>query len=305
MNQHWGFILNPIAGDGYSGKQREAVRSMIKKYQPSGELQLTEAPGHATDLAADYIRRGFTHIVVVGGDGTVHEAAQVMVGNPDVALGVISAGTGNDFIQIAGFPDRFGANEWKTLFRGNRVSLDVGTCNGRYFFNGMGLGFDAEMTAAVTAYRERTGHVSKGKYTYFIVKTLLGYREKTMYTGIDGERIKERCFLTTCSIGRRFAGGYYMTPLAIANDGLLDVMRIQPLSLPERLNILLKVPKGSHLGHKKVGYQRTEGLTIELEKETAAHLDGELLFSKKFEIGILPGALNLIYNPEGNHYLSL
>ena len=70
----------------------------------------------------------------------------------------------------------------------------------------------------------------------------------------------------------------------------------------QRLNILLMVPKGTHINDKKVNYFQTEKLSLEFPQEVPYHVDGELYFSQHFEVGIMPGALNIIYNPEGNHY---
>ncbi|MBA4322574.1 MAG: hypothetical protein C0408_07120, partial [Odoribacter sp.] len=90
-----------------------------------------------------------------------------------------------------------------------------------------------------------------------------------------------------------------------ANDGLLDVCSIKKLSLLQRLRILLMVPKGTHINDKKVNYYQTEKLSIEFPEKVPFHVDGELYFSEKFEIGIMPCALKIIYNPEGDHFFNI
>ena len=230
---------------------------------------------------------------------------QRLLHEKNVTIGIVPAGTGNDFIQILGFPDRFEEEHWKVLFEKNTISMDVGLCNGLPFLNGMGLGFDAQVAAE--NYTE-PGKVKKGgkyKYIYHILKTLLLYKEKRM-TVLSAETKHETdCFINTVSIGRRFAGGFFLTPKAIANDGLLDVCMIEKLSLPERIMILPKVPKGTHLQNKKVNYYQTGKIEIEFSHEVPFHLDGELHFSKHFDISILPGAVNIIYNPSGNHFFRI
>jgi len=166
----------------------------------------------------------------------------------------------------------------------------------------MGLGFDAQVAAE--NYTE-PGKVKKGgkyKYIWHIVKTLLFFREKRM-TVLETEGSRETdCFINTISNGRRFAGGFFLTPKAIANDGLLDVCMIKKLNLIQRFAILLKVPEGKHITDKKVNYYQTPGLKLEFTEEVPFHVDGELYFSRKFEVKILPGALKTIYNPDGNHF---
>jgi diacylglycerol kinase (ATP) len=110
--------------------------------------------------------------------------------------------------------------------------------------------------------------------------------------------------MNTIANGRRFAGGFYLTPEALANDGLLDVCAIKEVSLPQRLRILLMVPKGTHINDPRVHYYKTEKLSLEFPSEVPFHVDGELFYSKDFEVTALPRALNVIYNPEGRHYFN-
>jgi diacylglycerol kinase (ATP) len=301
-NKEWVFIINPIAGNGFGKTIVPRLEAMIKKHNIEAELVLTERSGHAAELSEKYLNKGFRYIIGVGGDGTLNEIARPLVNRKDVTLGVIPAGTGNDFIQIAGFPNRFTDNDWDIFFKREVIAMDIGYVNGRIFLNGMGLGFDAQVAAE--NYSE-PGKVKKGgkhKYIWHIVKTLLFFKEKRM-TVITGNGSHETdCFINTIAIGRRFAGGFFLTPNAIANDGLLDVCMIKKLSLFERFSILLKVPAGKHITDKKVNYYQTPGINLEFPEEVPFHVDGELFFSRKFDVTILPAALNIIYNPDGNHF---
>jgi diacylglycerol kinase (ATP) len=305
QNKEWVFIINPVAGNGFAKTLRPKLEEMIHKYSVDALVVFSEKPGHAAQLARHYAENGSKYIIGVGGDGTINEIASTLFHEKDVTIGLVPAGTGNDFIQILGFPDRFGEEHWKVLFEKKTISMDVGLCNGLPFLNGMGLGFDAQVAAE--NYIE-PGEVKKGgkyKYLYQILKTLLLYKEKRMTVLSAKNNHETDCFINTVSIGRRFAGGFFLTPKAIANDGLLDVCMIEKLSLPERIMILPKVPKGTHLQNKKVNYYQTGKIEIEFSHEVPFHLDGELHFSKHFDISILPGAINIIYNPSGNHFFMI
>ncbi len=300
----WIFIVNPTAGNGFAGTIVPEINRMIEKHKIDGEIVLTERPGHASILSRLYFEKGFNRIIGVGGDGTLNEIARPLAGEKDVVIGIIPAGTGNDFIQILGFPGRFGKNEWDIFFRESIISMDAGSVNGKIFLNGMGLGFDAQVAAE--NYTE-PGKVKKGgayKYIWHIIKTLLFYKEKQMVVTLGQAKSETDCFINTISIGRRFAGGFFLTPQAIANDGLLDVCSIKRLNLIQRFKILLKVPKGKHITDKKVNYYQTTGLNLEFQNEVPFHIDGELFFSGKFNVSILPGAFNIIYNPDGNHFFN-
>ena len=120
---------------------------------------------------------------------------------------------------------------------------------------------------------------------------------------INGQdKTETDCFINTIANGRRFAGGFFLTPEALADDGLLDICMIKRLSLPERFNILLKVPKGSHINDRRVNYYKTTAINIEFQSEVPFHVDGELNFASNFSIKVLPLALKMIFNPDGKHY---
>jgi diacylglycerol kinase (ATP) len=298
----WIFIVNPVAGNGFAKTMVPVIEEKLKKYNIDGEVILTERSGHATELSKFYYEKGYKYIIGVGGDGTVNEIARSLINKKDVVIGVIPAGTGNDFIQVLGFPDRFAEKEWDIFFKKNIIAMDAGTVNGMIFLNGMGLGFDAQVAAE--NYTE-SGKVKKGgkqKYLWQIIKTILFFREKRMVVTDGSSKSETDCFINTISIGRRFAGGFLLTPKALADDGLLDVCSIKKLNLFQRFRIFLKVPKGNHITDKKVIYYQTARLDIEFPEKVPFHVDGELNFAKNFSVNILPNALKIIFNPDGNHF---
>lgn len=301
----WVFIVNPTAGNYYAKTLVPKIEEEIKKHQLNATIVFTEKKGHATILAKQYAELGTKYIVSVGGDGTLNEIATALINLQNIVLGVIPAGTGNDFIQILGFPNRFEEKHWDIFFKKNITKLDTGSCNGIPFFNGMGLGFDAEVAAQNYVNEGEVKRGGKDKYIWHIVKTLLFFKEKKMKVLSGSDHHETNCFINTVSIGRRFAGGFFLTPKAIANDGLLDVCMIKQLNLFQRFNILIKVPKGTHIFDKKVHYYQSDKLSLEFNQKVPFHVDGELYFASNFQIEILPNALKAIYNPEGDHFLRI
>ena len=298
----WAFIINPVAGNGFAGTMAPILKEMIARYNIDAEIVHTRRSGHATELSASFLKKGFSYIIGVGGDGTFNEIARPLVNIRDVTAGLIPAGTGNDFIQILGFPDRFGEKEWEQFFKTNTISMDAGLCNGLMFLNGMGLGFDAQVAAENYTGPGEVKEGGKHKYIWHIIKTLLFFKEKKMTVINENDRHETDCFINTIAIGRRFAGGFFLTPKAIANDGLLDVCMIKKLNLIQRFNILLKVPKGNHILDSKVNYYQTPSINLEFSEKVPFHVDGELNFATRFDVTILPSALNIIFNPDGNHF---
>jgi len=298
----WVFIVNPIAGNGYGKTIVPKLKEMLLKHNVDAEIVFTERNGHATELSDEYFRNGYRNIIAVGGDGTFNEVARSLINKENVNAGLVPAGTGNDFVQILGFPDRFADKDWDTFFNSRVTGLDAGSCNGMIFFNGMGLGFDAQVAAENYTEPGKVKQGGKYKYIWHIIKTLLFFREKRMTVITSSGRHESDCFINTIAIGRRFAGGFFLTPKAIADDGLLDVCMIKKLSLPERFSILIKVPKGEHTIDKRVNYYQTKEINLEFPEVVPFHVDGELNFSDKFAVAVIPKSLTIIYNPDGTHF---
>jgi diacylglycerol kinase (ATP) len=303
--QKWCFIVNPTAGGGFGKELLPELEEQLAKRSLDASILITERHDHAIELSKHGLEKGCTHIIAVGGDGTMNEVARPLIGQNQVTTGLIPAGTGNDFIQILGFPDRFSEEYWDIFFKQSSIDMDVGVVNGLYFLNGMGLGFDAQVAAE--NYVE-PGEVAKGsgkgKYIWHIVKTLLFYKEGKVTISSRDQEQESDCFINTISIGRRFAGSFFLTPEAIANDGLLDVCMIRKLNLLQRFKILSMVPKGTHISDRKVDYYQTEKILVDFGKKVPFHVDGELYFDTTFEVGLRPSALHIIYNPEGKHFFN-
>jgi len=304
-NTKWVFITNPIAGNGDGEKIIPLLEQKLGEFNIPGEIVITEYHGHATDLAEKYASEGYGHIIAVGGDGTMNEVAKVLLERKDIITGIIPAGTGNDFVQILGFPDRFEEEHWKIFFEQHTIRMDYGTCNNIPFLNGMGLGFDAEVAAK--NYVEPGGETKmggKGKYLKAILGTLFFFKEYQVTFRSEGKEEESACFLNTISNGRRFAGGFFLTPHAIANDGLLDVCLVKKIGLLKRLDILMKVPKGTHTDDKKVYYYKTPQVEVDFKQEVPFHVDGEVSYASRFLVKIHREKIPIIFNPSGNHYFN-
>jgi YegS/Rv2252/BmrU family lipid kinase len=303
--EKWCFIVNPTAGGGFGKELLPELEKQLANRSLDATILVTDRHDHAIELSKQSLKKGCSHIIAVGGDGTMNEVARPLIGQKQVTTGLIPAGTGNDFNQILGFPDRFSLEHWDIFFRQSSIDMDVGEVNGLYFLNGMGLGFDAQVAAE--NYVE-PGEVAKGngkgKYIWHIVKTLLFYKEGKVTINSRDQKQETDCFINTISIGRRFAGSFLLTPEAIANDGLLDVCMIKKLNLLQRFKILSMVPKGTHIADRKVDYYQTEHISVNFGKKVPFHVDGELYFDSTFKVGLLPSALHIIYNPEGKHFFN-
>jgi|Deesub1362B_J571_1020462.scaffolds.fasta_scaffold00036_80 YegS/Rv2252/BmrU family lipid kinase len=298
MVRKWGFVINPAAGGGRGEETAPEVYRQVQRLGIKAEIVKTSKPRHAELLSAMLAEGGCNPVVAVGGDGTINEVVNGIV-NKGVTLGVVPAGSGNDFIHLLGFPENYTDQHWQVLTRAETRRIDIGVCNGRYFINGMGFGFDAHIASEVARGRSRRS------YMLSVLKNLFLYRAPEVVSTVDGSTERRRCFLKTIGIGRRFGGGFLLTAKALPDDGLFDICTADELPLLHRLRLLLKVRRGTHVDCKGVKYYRVaSSITLQCNTEMPYHLDGEVLFAHRFEIQILPSAIDVIINPFGRHCFS-
>jgi diacylglycerol kinase (ATP) len=278
------FIVNPLAAKGKAAEIGERLRTELTKRGLAHEIHLTERPGHACELAR---QTPANRVVAVGGDGTINEVANGIVGSGKT-LGIIPAGSGNDLIKSLDIPKEFDS-ALQTVFHGRIQEIDVGhvRCSkngtsvrngigqdGRYFVNGIGIGFDAAVAA-------RTAEIPylRGVLLYLaaVFQTLGKYQppEFTVSYG-DGER-KFRGLLIAVGNGRCAGGGFYLTPSAKPDDGLLDVCMVKALPIGKILLLMPKVMRGAHEGNPNVEFVRSRSLTVEASNEFFVHADGEIV----------------------------
>lgn len=263
---------------------------------------MTEAPGHAIELARSAAERGHELVVSVGGDGTVNEVVNGLydAGNiGDVALGIISTGTGSDYIRTIGIPRSY-EEACQCLMSPGRLTVDLGIVeymsNGqtvkRLFVNFAGLGFDAEIVRRTTQEFKALG--STASYLAGLFTTLLFYRNKEISIIMDGEEVKRRVCTVLMNNGKYGGGGMLTAPDADLGDGLLDVLVIGDLSKPDLLWSLPRIYKGTHLTHPKVTMKRAREVEIRSAQPLQFQADGELLGELPARFRVLPAALSII-----------
>jgi diacylglycerol kinase (ATP) len=296
-------IVNPVAGANKSTfRQWPHIQGLLRESGLSFDFQYTEGVGHASELARLAASDGYHFLVAVGGDGTIHEVANGLLNSPNAGattLGVVGTGTGNDFIRSMGIPrDYIKACQ---CVMGNRRSLiDVGLVefkkNGkttrRYFINGAGVGFDAEVTEA--SHRMPRLVSNTVPFVLSLLKTLPTYRNKDVKMSIDGRQEKRRVLSVIVSNGAYFGGGMRIAPQAELSDRKLDVLTIGDVGKVELLQVFPRVYKGTHITHPKVRMEKAEKITIECDQRILLQADGELLGEGPVTFQVVPAALNVV-----------
>ena len=263
------------------------------------ELVRTEYPGHALALAYEAQRNGQGLVIAAGGDGTVHEvvnglARGVNVENGDVAgpLGIIPMGTGNDLAEMSGIPLELAA-ACQRIAQGQPHLIDIARVNGRYFDNSCGVGFEAQVAIEVAHLKRLRGYLA---YLIAVFRAMWRFPQPAMRVRWDEGETEQRMLLVSVGNSRRAGGGFYLTPEAQLDDGLLDFMYADAMNRFGILRLLPQVMKGTHVTDPMVHLGRTCRLIVESEHPLPVHADGELISegTHQVEIEVLPSRLRLI-----------
>ncbi len=287
---YYAFIVNPIAGSGYANRVMDRLKEYLCSKHLSFKVFPTEHPSHATELAKMLSMDDEAEIVFsVGGDGTAYETACGLAGT-DKKMGIIPAGTGNDFIKSTDIP-RSPIEAMEFAVAHPAKSTDIGRVNDKFFLNVCGTGFDVTVLDYTLKLKKRF----RGLLPYFLalLKAIFHYSPVNLSLTVDGEK-KDGSYLI-CSIanGRFFGGGIPICPSAAIDDGKLDLILIQ--NVP-RWKIPLYLP-GLMMG-KDLSFRITEHLRSEKIEMSAEHMrvniDGEVLSMNSVTFEIRPKSIMLI-----------
>lgn len=285
-------ILNPAGNRGRCGRLRAPLEKALAGGR--GDLALTDAPGAAEAMAANAARNGRS-VIAVGGDGTLSEVAGgILASGRQVPLGIVPAGSGNDY---ACYTLKLPRDPFKALeiaLRGTPTPMDAGAVNNRFFINSLGVGIDANIAAR--AERMKRVPFLRGKALYQVAsvyEVLFQYNHcPQLRVSLDGAAQDERAYaLAGVTVGPTYGGGFRINPDAEPNDGLLDVCLIVKPPQLRALQLLPMVKRGQHSGEREVRHVRVRSLVLEAAHPIHAHCDGEVFDAQRFEAHILPGAL--------------
>jgi diacylglycerol kinase (ATP) len=295
------FIVNPVAGANKSHKKWQVIIAVLKRLGVRFDYQFTEASGHAIEIARAAAVDGYERIVAVGGDGTVNEVANGILGssNPSSTLmGVISTGTGSDFIRSAGIPRDY-LNACSRLADSHRITVDAGivecVCKGqkvrRYFINTAGIGLDAAVVDNVQKVPKTFGGTVP--YLFGLVRTLFTYQNKNIVLSSDGESAPARVVSVMVANGGFAGGGMHFAPMAKLDDGLLDLVVVGDMGKLELIKSFSKVYKGTHIYLSKVKTAHVSEVTVDTKDKAFVYADGEVLGEGPVSFRVIPSALQV------------
>lgn len=286
-------IMNPTAGRGRTASTRTEIRRALEETGLDCEFAETSARGHAIELAAAARQAGFDVVAAAGGDGTTSEVMNGLYraaapGQPVGPLAVFPSGSGNDFIEMLGGPTSPAAVA-RSIVAQHTVTIDLGIADyradgvttRRIFDNNLGLGFEAQVTLESYKLRRLRGTLL---YVVAALRALRSYaapRLSLSWCSAEGDTETRQLDALMVSVGNsaRTGGGFYLTPAARMDDGLLDIAIAQSLSRWRILNLLPKALAGKHTTDPAVEMATCRQIRIECQSRVPMHLDGEVVTS--------------------------
>lgn len=284
-------IANPAAGNGHAAKISREIEGLLQKAGVAYRMQYTQYPGHGTELAKAAAEAGAETVLSIGGDGTAFEVCCGLLYS-ETALGIIPAGTGNDYIKSLHLP-KDPAAALRFILSGRPRSVDVGTINEKVFMNVCGTGFDV----SVLDYAEPAKKYCKGMLPYLwgLIRTVLHFEPVHVTLIADGRELFSKDILV-CAVanGRYIGGGMPIAPEAQVDDGLFDVVVVDLVSRWKILRYLPKFFSGKVLEVREATLYRAKEVVLR-----AAHMrvqeDGEIFPMTEARFRLPPDAIRLYW----------
>lgn len=306
VSERWAAIVNPVAGRGRGLTDWPQISGLLRDAGIEVDAMFTLRKYHATELAVWAIRQGYRRIIVIGGDGTIHETVngffiQRECPTTDILMAVIAVGTGNDWIRMFGIPRNY-VDAIRSIREGHSFLQDVGRVTyyeskvhqTRYQANVAGVGYDAAVCRGFNRLKEK-GYRGKWIYLFSVFREALRYKTRRVAIEVDGEEVfRGKLFTATIGICKYTAGGLTQTPNAIADDGLFDLTVIPAMNRVRLFRRFRVVYTGNIYDIPQVSLFRGGCICIRAERPIRLEIDGEILGYSDFEFQIVERAVRVV-----------
>lgn len=288
------FIVNPSAGGRDGKKIKRALPKLEKRLvekKVNYVIHMTKTPHHATELTDGLIKNGATNIIVVGGDGTLHEVINGFSSFDKVAMGIIPCGTGNDFASALKLPSD-PVEALDLIIDGEPKYTDFMQMPGVRGLNIIGFGIDVEVLKRYAALKRKT----KFGYTKCLIKSLIKFEYSDFNAEFNGKTDKYRSFIACVANGQFYGGGIPICPVADPADKKLDFVAIREMTRLKIVSAFLKLKKGRIMEIGEVIHDITDEIKITPDKPVTVNVDGELYDGIPFDVKIVSDTLR-VYRP--------
>jgi diacylglycerol kinase (ATP) len=293
------FLVNPASAAGSTSRRWPEIAHRAAALGLTGDALVSERPGHLSELAREAVRHGARRLVVVGGDGSVHEVVNGIAGTADIELAVVPRGTGWDFARALRIPRRL-EDAIATALDGEVREIDLGHATFRtwagddataYFAN---VG-SAGISGAIARRANETSKAFGGKVSYYwaTLAAYFSWKTDVIRVSVDGETREGRMIDVLVANGRFVAGGMMLCPEAEPDDGTFDTLLIGDVTTRDLLFVLPKTYRGRHLPHPRLELLRGRTVSVDADEPLPIELDGEQPGTTPARFQIVPRALRV------------
>lgn len=288
------FIINPVAGHGKGKNLIKAINDFMEDKALAYEIKISNRLGNITEITQKACREDYTDIVVVGGDGSLVEALNGMDLASKIQLGIIPAGTGNDYARVLNLSREFEV-AMETIIRGQSKLVDIGLVNQTKFINVCCCGIDGEIIMDTDKIKR---HI-RGSAAYLLatIKNLASYKAKKVVIEIDGKKLKREVILAAVGKGQFIGGGMQITPNADVSDGQFEICIVNKLAKPKLIALFPSIFKGEHI-YIKPTVEVYKGKNVKIrtiEDRLLVEADGNIIGTTPIEISINSQKIRMIY----------
>ena len=290
-------IVNPAAGGGRAARAVPWLRERLER-RPDARLEVTRGAGDAERIASDAADRGHARVIAVGGDGTVQEVVNGLLewGGASTTVGIVPLGSGNDLARSLGLPDELGT-AWRSAVGNTTRPIDValarnGGGNERWFASAGGVGFDAQVAAAMAKRRGWQG--GRAGYLVTTLRELRRFKNGRVRITMDGkESLAGDVLFVAIANGEYYGGGMRIAPGAVPDDGLLDLCVVGDISRLTALREMRNLYRGTHVANPAVSMHRAAEISISGDGAIPIHLDGEPFGTLPLTVSVRARALGV------------
>jgi len=286
---HYKIVANPVAGRGRVGKLLPQIRQLFDQHNLKYEIALTEAPGHGTALAKEAAEKGWDNVIAIGGDGTMNEVLNGIMGTP-ASMGFVPLGTGNDLARSLGIP--LDMKEAVTILaQGRTTPMDIGKDRDGYFGIILGLGFPSDVMHHVNT----TKNIFRGSLaiTASIIQVVNKLQPYPVHIELDDGKL-DTTVMGIFILNTRFTGGgLQIAPDAKYDDGILDVVIMHQMSKLDFLSTLPKAYQDKHLSNPRCELFQTKTIKVTTAEPMRKLFDGNVFGSSPVDAQVMPEALKI------------
>ena len=293
------FIINPVAGKGNNAGIPDLVRAAMEPRGLDFACVFTKAPGDATRIAAEAAAAGGElRLYACGGDGTLNEVICGAAGCPNAAITHFPCGSGNDFIKIF----RDGAARFfylGELLDPDEALLDLIDCNGRLACSLCSIGFDARVGIGMSDFKKLPFVSGPAAYRLSLLRNLLLGTHRPYRITLDGEDFSGELTLMAACNGRYYGSGFYVSPRAMPDDGILEFVLVRRVSLFTVASVVGHYANGEAEQYPKfITCRSGRSLHVVCDRPSIVNVDGERLDATEVCIRLSEKKLRFFY-PKG------